>query len=114
MLRTEVQIPVSVTGFKTNLTRGEGSMIQKFGRKVLVASCILGIGILVGCGGQEEEAAVKTEAPVKAEAPAESHAAPVNNPLAKEQALLRDAAAVQGILDKNADRKKKTLEDAMN
>jgi len=56
--------------------------------------------LLVGCGGSSEEA---SEAKPKA-----------NNPLAKEQQLIRDAGSVQAMLDKDAEQKKKTLEEAKN
>lgn len=56
--------------------------------------------LLVGCGGSSEEA---SEMKPKA-----------NNPLAKEQQLIRDAESLQGMLDKDAEQKKKTLEEANN
>ena len=56
--------------------------------------------LLAGCGGSSDEAAeVKPKA---------------NNPLAKEQQLIRDAESLQGMLDKDAVQKKKTLEEAKN
>ena len=83
-------------------------MYQRFARKGLIGVSVLCVGILSGCGGEEEEAAVKVNAP------AETQVAPANNPLAKQQSTLNDAAAVQGLLNKNTDEKKKALEDAMN
>ena len=85
-------------------------MIQLIGKKVLLGFSILCIGALSSCGGEREEAAVN--APSSTEIPAAP--AKANNPLAKEQALMKDAAAVQGLLNKDADAKKKALEDAMN
>lgn len=56
--------------------------------------------LLAGCGGSSDEAAeVKPRA---------------NNHLAKEQQLIRDAESLQGMLDKDAVQKKKTLEEAKN
>lgn len=56
--------------------------------------------LLAGCGGSSDEAAeVKPKS---------------NNPLAKEQQLIRDAESLQGMLDKDAVQKKKTLEEAKN
>ena len=52
--------------------------------------------MLAGCGGTEkvEQAASKPKA---------------NNPLASQQQLIRDAKAVQGILDQNAAKKKAAI-----
>ena len=52
--------------------------------------------LLAGCGGAEkvDEAGSKPKA---------------NNPLASEQQLIRDAKAVQGILDQNAAKKKEAI-----
>ena len=56
--------------------------------------------LLAGCGGSSDEAAeLKPRA---------------TNPLAKEQQLIRDAESLQGMLDKDAEQKKKTLEEAKN
>ena len=82
-------------------------MIRQSAGKILAALLLVSIGSLSGCGGGEEKAAVKAEAPV------ETQSAPVNNPLAKEQALIHDASAIQGMLDKDADAKKKAIDDAM-
>ena len=43
---------------------------------------------------------------------AEPAAKPAYNPLAAEQQLIRDAEALQGILDKDAERKKQAVQDA--
>ena len=43
---------------------------------------------------------------------AEPAAKPTYNPLAAEQQLIRDAEALQGILDKDAERKKQAVQDA--
>ena len=56
--------------------------------------------LLAGCVGSSDEAA---ELKPKA-----------TNPLAKEQQLIRDAESLQGMLDKDAVQKKKTLEEAKN
>ena len=36
---------------------------------------------------------------------------PVNNPLAKQQAFIKEAEAVQGLFDKDGERKKKALDE---
>ena len=58
--------------------------------------------ILGSCGGKEEAAAVEDK-PV---ATKKAH-----NPLAKEQQLIRDAQSLQGILDQDADKKKKAADN---
>ena len=83
-------------------------MFQRFARKGSIGISVICLGILSGCGGSEEEIAVKVETPVESKAP------PANNPLAKQQSAMKDAAAVQGLLNKNADAKKKALEESMN
>jgi len=62
---------------------------------------------LVACGGDKpaESNAASAELPKAA-------AKPSNNPLAAEQQLIRDAEAVQGILNKDADRKKQAVKDS--
>lgn len=60
----------------------------------VVAVCIF----LIGCGGQDEDGAAEKEK--------------ANNPLARQQQLIRDAKEIQGILDKDAERKKKALDGA--
>ena len=53
--------------------------------------------LLASCSDQaDEEAATKK---------------PVNNPLAKEQALIKEAEAVQALFDKDGERKKKALDE---
>jgi hypothetical protein len=60
---------------------------------------LTGLLLLAACGSDEE-----------VQAPSEP-AAKVNNPLADQQQAIRDAAKVQGILDQDAERKKKALEE---
>jgi len=60
---------------------------------------------LSACGGT-------AETDVVSEAPKEAASKPAYNPLAAEQQLIRDAEAVQGILDKDAERKKQAVLDA--
>ena len=60
---------------------------------------IAGCAFISSCGGQDEDA---TSA-------AESKKA--NNPLAREQQLIRDSQSIQGILDKDAEEKKKALDN---
>jgi hypothetical protein len=75
-------------------------------RILSAATLILGI---TACGGTTEPA-VETESVTEAsKAPA---AKPAYNPLAAEQQLIRDAEALQGILDKDAERKKQAVKDA--
>lgn len=72
---------------------------------IVIAGCVL----LSSCGGQDEEAADAAMPPAEA-APAPKKA---YNPLAREQQLIRDAKGIQAILDKDAEEKKKAL-DNMN
>ncbi|MBL4682361.1 MAG: hypothetical protein JKY88_16785 [Pseudomonadales bacterium] len=63
--------------------------------------------LLSACGGSEDasdEAAAETVG-----APAETEKA--YNPLASEQQLIRDAQAIQGILNKDAEKKKKAADE---
>lgn len=66
--------------------------------KVLIV--IAGCAFISGCGGQDEDAAASAAEPKK-----------VNNPLAREQQLIRDSQSIQGILDKDAEEKKKALDN---
>ena len=66
----------------------------------LVACCVL----LFGCGSQEEDSAVKSQ-PAAAKKPTGS------NPFAEEQQLIKDAKSIQGLLDEDAEEKKKALEN---
>lgn len=61
---------------------------------------------LVACGG---EGASESEVAAPA-VPTEAKQA--NNPLAAEQQLIKDAQGIQGILDKDADRKKQAVKDS--
>ncbi|MBQ61485.1 MAG: hypothetical protein CMQ19_05345 [Gammaproteobacteria bacterium] len=66
--------------------------------------------ILSSCGGSDEKAATAVAPPTETvEAPAAKKA---NNPLASQQQLIRDAKGIQGILDKDAEEKKKALQKA--
>lgn len=75
-------------------------------RVMLAATLILGI---TACGGTNEPA---SEVVSESEASKETAAEPAYNPLAAEQQLIRDAESLQGILDKDAARKKQAVEDA--
>ena len=77
--------------------------------------------LAVGCSESEEPAAnTEVSAEVPAEVPAEvqagaeaaSSAGQSSNFLATQQAALKDAAAIQGILDKDAEEKKKAMEES--
>ena len=72
----------------------------------IIFSILLCVG-LVACGGDKpaEANAVSSEMPKAA-------AKPSSNPLAAEQQLIRDAEALQGILNKDADRKKQAVQDS--
>lgn len=68
----------------------------------LVVCCVL----LFGCGGQDEDRAVEVKSkPVAAKKPSG------NNPFAAEQQLIRDAKSIQGLLDEDAEEKKKALDN---
>ena len=60
---------------------------------------LIGFALLVACSGDD--------APTDVAEPE-----PANNPLAEEQAFMKEAAKVQDILDKDAAEKKKAIEDA--
>ncbi len=66
--------------------------------KVLIV--IAGCALISSCGGQDEDAATSAEEPKKA-----------HNPLAREQQLIRDSQSIQAILDKDAEEKKKALDN---
>ena len=66
----------------------------------LVACCLL----LFSCGGQEEDSAVEAK-------PAIEKAKPADKPFAMEQQLIRDAKSIQGLLDEDAEEKKKAHEN---
>lgn len=74
----------------------------------ILNACIVIVGcfFLNSCGGQDDETAA--DMPAAEEAPAPKSA---NNPLARQQQLIRDAKGIQAILDKDAEEKKKTLEN---
>jgi hypothetical protein len=63
-----------------------------------------GLMFLLGCGSDE-----KTEAPAKQ---VETQQSKSSKPFAMEQQLIKDAGEVQGILDKNAEAKKKAIKDS--
>jgi len=70
------------------------------------------IPYITGCGGNVSEAESTTVDTTQEAAPLkERDKVKVNNPLEKEQQLMRDAAAVQSILDKNAEDKKQAIQD---
>ena len=64
--------------------------------------------LLASCGDQAEKNVATEEA---IDALTEK---PANNPLAKQQSFMKEAAMVQGILDKDADAKKKLMEESMD
>ena len=66
-----------------------------------VAACCV---LLFGCGGHEEDSAVKSQ-PAAAKKPSG------NNPFAEEQQTIRDAKSLQSLLDKDAEEKKKAIEN---
>ena len=71
----------------------------------LILSCL---AFITACGGKDEAATeAAAEKAVEAEAPAKN----ANNPLASQQQLIKDAQAVQDLLDKDAEKKKKALEE---
>ena len=69
---------------------------------------------LTGCGGNDTKSAANSEsnaAEVPQETGQESNGSS-NNFLEKEQQLIKDAEAIQGILDKNANAKKQSMKDS--
>ncbi|XOV89206.1 MAG: hypothetical protein ACFHX7_04755 [Pseudomonadota bacterium] len=64
-------------------------------------ACFLLLLTLAGCGGNGAD----SDPPAP---PAEKAA----NPLAAQQQTLKDAAAIQGLLDKNAEEKKRAVQNA--
>lgn len=75
----------------------------------LLALTLLLTVMLSACGGSDTPDTSATEAAAKTEEAAKPKA---NNPLAAEQQLIRDAQAIQGILDQDADRKKQAVKDS--
>jgi len=71
---------------------------------IVVAGCIF----LTGCGNQEEDSVVE---PASVSTP-ETTPKPANNPLARQQQLLKDAKGIQSILDEGAEKKKKAADSA--
>jgi hypothetical protein len=72
-------------------------------KKLILMIALAGV---VGCGGNDQEAVEGTEP----ETPAKSE--PVtSNPLATQQQAIKDAQAVQDILDTDAEEKKKKLDE---
>ncbi len=70
---------------------------------IVMAGCVF----LNSCGGQDDEAAT-ADKPAAEAAPSQKMA---NNPLARQQQLIRDAKGIQAILDRDAEEKKKALEN---
>ncbi|MBQ74408.1 MAG: hypothetical protein CMQ20_05195 [Gammaproteobacteria bacterium] len=68
--------------------------------------------ILSSCGGNDETDAAPAPVALPTEAVETPAAKKTNNPLASQQQLIRDAKGIQGILDKDAEEKKKALEKA--
>jgi hypothetical protein len=81
-------------------TTGEVFMNHILQGIALAACCVL----LFGCGAQEDDRAVESQ-PATAKQPSG------NNPFAEEQQLIRDAKSIQGLLDEDAEEKKKALEN---
>ncbi|MFT7245272.1 MAG: hypothetical protein ACI82A_002639 [Candidatus Azotimanducaceae bacterium] len=72
----------------------------------LLVLCALALTLaLTACGDISESVSA-------ADTPKETEVKPANNPFAAEQQLIRDAEAIQGILDTDADRKKQAVKDA--
>jgi hypothetical protein len=69
---------------------------------VLIAGCLL----FISCGGQEES----QEAPESTSVPKTSPEQ-TSKPFAREQQLIKDAKAVQSILNQDAEERKKALKD---
>jgi uncharacterized protein YcfL len=65
-------------------------------RKVFIGIAVSLLFTLVGCGGEKEQAVV---------------AKPVNNPLAAQQQLLKDAEAAKLALEKAAADKQKAIDE---
>jgi hypothetical protein len=65
---------------------------------------------LFGCGGNDDNQAAETKpAPVTSN-PATQKSA--DKPFAREQQLIREAGKIQGVLDQDAQEKKKAVEEA--
>ena len=80
--------------------------------------CVIsGCALLISCGGNENSAAGDPAAgdPAAGAAAAQSTAAApkprASNPLASQQQLIRDAAGIQAILDKDAQEKKNAVKN---
>jgi ABC-type phosphate/phosphonate transport system substrate-binding protein len=73
---------------------------MKMKKLLIISICTL---FLASCGGNDDVSAEAEAAPVEAKK--------ANNPLASQQQLIRDAEAIQGILDKDADEKKKAVDE---
>ena len=84
------------------LRLGNTNIVKLF----LVGICCF---LLAGCGGDQAEKNIATEEAI--DAVSEKRA---NNPLAKQQSFMKEAAMVQGILDKDADAKKELIEEGMD
>lgn len=77
----------------------------------IIFSILLCVG-LVGCGGDKPAETNAVSSELSTSELSKAAAKPSNNPLAAEQQLIRDAEALQGILNKDADRKKQAVKDA--
>lgn len=64
-------------------------------------ACFLLLMALAGCGGTGADSDLPAPPPEQAA-----------NPLAAQQQTLKDAAAIQGLLDKNAEEKKQAVQNA--
>ncbi|MEM7363100.1 MAG: hypothetical protein AAF525_03695 [Pseudomonadota bacterium] len=69
-------------------------------KRLYTLICFTCLATLIACSGDE---APQTDV---------AEPEPTNNPLAEEQAFMKEAAKVQDILDKDAERKKKAVEEA--
>lgn len=79
--------------------------MNPFNKLLIISACTV---LLAACGGGED-AADDSELKAMGAAPAEKEKA--YNPLESQQQLIRDAEAIQGILDKDAEKKKKAADE---
>ena len=76
-----------------------------------VAASILMVLLLGGCGGDTQTGDVPATSPAPEQKP-RAPASDAGNPLATQVQALQDAKKVQEILDKDAERKKKAIDNA--
>jgi hypothetical protein len=78
-------------------------------KKFLPFPLLVVVAALTACGGSDTPADAVTSPESAPEAVAKPAA---NNPLAAEQQFIKEAQAVQGILDQDAARKKQAVDNA--